>query len=145
MISPPVIAIASDHAGLEMKKQLAQTIREMGYEVEDLGTDCGASVDYPDFAASLCRRVLAHDHGMGVLICGSGIGMSMAANRHSGIRAALVHGGLEAQLSRRHNNANVLCLGARIIGIEAARDALTQFLQTEFEGGRHAARIDKLG
>jgi ribose 5-phosphate isomerase B len=140
-----IIAIASDHAGIEFKQQLAQAIKDLGFDVHDLGTDTPESVDYPDFANALCEWVLKHPESKGVLICGSGIGMSIAANRHKGIRAALVHNGLEASLSRKHNDANVLCLGARMVGIEVAKDALKQFVTTEFEGGRHAKRIEKIG
>ncbi len=139
------IAIASDHAGFELKEQLAQELQQLGFETHDLGPASTESVDYPDYANVLCEWVLKQPDGKGVLICGSGIGMSMAANRHKGIRAALVHSGLEATLTRKHNNANVLCLGARIIGIEVAKDAVKQFVTTGFEGGRHVKRIEKLG
>lgn len=138
------IVIASDHAGVELKSLLAKDIVQAGFTVEDLGPMDTMSVDYPDYAKKLCEWVLAHPGARGVLICGSGIGMSMAANRFSGIRAALVHNGLEASLTRKHNDANVLCLGARMIGQEVARDALHVFLTTEFEGGRHAGRIAKM-
>lgn len=116
----------------------------MGYEVEDLGPSTTDSVDYPDYAQALCGWVLGESSRFGVLICGSGIGMSMAANRFSGVRAALCHDGLSAQLTRRHNDANVLCLGARLIGVDTARDCLKQFLTTDFEGGRHERRVAKL-
>ena len=139
------IAIASDHAGFELKEQLAQELQQLGFETHDLGPASTESVDYPDYANALCEWVLKQPDGKGILICGSGIGMSMAANRHKGIRAALVHSGLEANLTRKHNNANVLCLGARIIGIEVAKDAVKQFVPTGFEGGRHVRRIEKLG
>ena len=139
------IAIASDHAGFELKEQLAQELQQLGFETHDLGPASTESVDYPDYANALCEWVLKQPDGKGILICGSGIGMSMAANRHKGIRAALVHSGLEANLTRKHNNANVLCLGARIIGIEVAKDAVKQFVTTGFEGGRHVRRIEKLG
>lgn len=138
------IAIASDHAGYELKEMLKQDIAHLGYELHDMGTGSTASVDYPDYAAALSQWVLGHPGAQGVLICGSGIGMSMAANRFSGIRAALCHNGLEAALTRRHNDANVLCLGARLIGSDVAKDCLRQFLATEFEGGRHAGRVAKL-
>lgn len=138
------IAIASDHAGVELKSLLAADMEKDGWKVEDLGPASTQSVDYPDFAKKLCEFVLANPGSKGVLICGSGIGMSMAANRFSGIRAALCHTGLEASLTRRHNDANVLCLGARIIGADAARDCLKHFLSTEFEGGRHEGRVAKL-
>ena len=137
------IAIASDHAGFELKEIVKGEIRALGFEVDDLGTNDTASVDYPDYANRLCERIAAG--GKGVLICGSGIGMSMAANRHKHVRAALCYNGLAATLSRKHNDANVLCLGARLIGIDVAKDTLKQFLTTEFEGGRHAKRVEKLG
>ena len=140
----PTIVIASDHAGVELKALLSQDMEKAGFGVEDLGPMTAQSVDYPDFAKKLCDWIVAHPGSKGVLICGSGIGMSMAANRFAGIRAALCHNGLEASLTRRHNDANVLCLGARLIGQDVARDALTIFLTTEFEGGRHAGRVAKL-
>ena len=140
-----VIAIASDHAGLELKAALAQEIKNLGFDCIDLGTKTPDSVDYPDVANVLCEWIGKNSGGKGVLICGSGIGMSMAANRYKGIRAALVHNGLEAQLSRRHNDANVLCLGARLIGVDVAKDCVKQFLAAEFEGGRHGKRVEKLG
>ena len=142
---PLSVAIASDHAGFDLKQQIVIFLGELGHAPLDLGPASTASVDYPDYARALAEAVLAGKAERGVLICGSGIGMSMAANRHKGIRAALVHGGLEARLSRQHNNANVLCLGARIIGIEAAKDALREFLATPFEGGRHQGRVEKMG
>lgn len=138
------IAFASDHAGVELKALLIKDLAQAGYQAEDLGPATTQSVDYPDYAKKLCDWVLAHPGSKGVLICGSGIGMSMAANRYYGIRAALCHNGLEASLTRRHNDANVLCLGARVIGTDVARDALMIFLNTEFEGGRHEGRIAKL-
>jgi ribose 5-phosphate isomerase B len=138
------IAIASDHAGFDLKETLKQDIAKLGFEAVDLGPTDTQSVDYPDFAAKLAEWMKTQPLAMGVLICGSGIGMSMAANRHKHIRAALVHTGLEAKLSRNHNNANVLCLGARIIGSEIARDCLSQFITTKFEGGRHEARVAKM-
>jgi ribose 5-phosphate isomerase B len=141
----PTIAIASDHAGFELKELLKNDIRECGFEVADLGTHDGLSVDYPDYANGLCDWITGHEDSKGVLICGSGIGMSIAANRHPNIRAALCRDGLSASLARRHNDANVLCLGARLTGSDVAKDALKQFLTTAFEGGRHAKRVEKLG
>ena len=142
-MTKPIIAIASDHAGYELKELLRHDMHQMGFEVEDLGTNGQQSVDYPDFANALAEWMKKHPDGRGILLCGSGIGMSMSANRHKHIRAALCHAGLEAQLSRRHNDANVLCLGARIIGSETAKDCVTQFLNTKFEGGRHDNRLTK--
>lgn len=137
------IAIASDHAGFDLKETLKQDIVKLGYEVVDLGPANTQSVDYPDYATKVADWLKNQPLGMGVLICGSGIGMSMAANRHKHVRAALVHTGMEAKLSRQHNNANVLCMGARIIGSDIARDCLEQFVTTKFEGGRHEARVAK--
>ncbi len=138
-----ILAIASDHAGVELKALLAADAHALGFKVEDLGPANTQSVDYPDYAKKLCEWVIANPGSLGVLICGSGIGMSMAANRFAKIRAALCHNGLSAQLSRRHNDANVLCLGARLIGQDVAKDCLNQFLTTNFEGGRHEGRLAK--
>lgn len=138
------IAIASDHAGVELKSLLLKDMALHGWQATDLGPGGHESVDYPRYAASLCHHVLSHSGCLGVLICGSGIGMSIAANRFAGIRAALCHDALSAQLSRRHNDANVLCLGARLIGTDTARDCLLQFITSEFEGGRHERRVAQL-
>lgn len=138
------IAIGADHAGLELKNQLKQDLAGAGFEVLDLGTDGPASVDYPDYAAKVASAVAEGRAAKGVLVCGSGIGMSIAANRNPKVRAAVVHDALSARLSRQHNDANVVCFGARLIGSEVARDALRVFLATDFEGGRHARRVDKL-
>lgn len=139
------IAIASDHAGFDLKSVLKQELEKLGFEPLDLGTDGPASVDYPDFGNKLAAALKAGEAKRGVLICGSGIGISMAANRHAHVRAALCHDGLSARLSRLHNDANVLCLGARLTGVDVARDCLMVFLGTEFEGGRHQNRVAKLG
>ncbi len=139
-----VVAIASDHGGYEMKTALKEELSSLGYAVLDLGTDSPESVDYPDFAHALAEAVTQGKAGRGVLVCGSGIGVSIAANRHSGIRAALCHNAETARLSRQHNDANVLALGERIIGMDVARECLKAFLETEFEGGRHARRVAKI-
>jgi len=139
------IAIAADHAGFELKALLRRELELAGYAVLDLGTDGPASVDYPDFGRKLAETVVRGEADKGIAICGSGIGISIAANRVPGVRAALAHDGLSARLAREHNDANVLALGARLIGVEAARDAVKQFLETPFAGGRHAARVAKLG
>ena len=139
------IAIASDHAGVELKTLLAGYLRELGYAAEDLGTHEKASVDYADYANTLAAWIRGDTERKGILVCGSGIGVSIAANRHAHIRAALCQDGLMAELARRHNNANVLCLGARLIGVEVARECVRRFLAAEFEGGRHASRVEKLG
>ena len=139
-----MVAIAADHAGVELKTQLKKELQSLGYEPLDLGTHSTESVDYPDFAHELAKVMKEGKAAQGVLICGSGIGISIAANRHAHLRAALCHSGLEARLARQHNNANVLVLGARIIGVEPAKDALRSFLKTEFEGGRHEKRVTKI-
>jgi ribose 5-phosphate isomerase B len=140
-----IVAIASDHAGYEMKTALKEEISSLGYGVLDLGTDGPDSVDYPDFAHALAEAIIKGLAERGVLVCGSGIGVSITANRHPGIRASLCHNVETARLSRQHNDANVLALGGRIVGIEVARNCLKTFLETEFEGGRHARRVAKMG
>jgi ribose 5-phosphate isomerase B len=144
-MNPKTIAIASDHAGFELKELLKKDLAKLGYAVEDFGTKDTQSVDYPDYAHALAEAIEKTPGSRGVLICGSGIGMSIAANRHKGVRAALVQSAEAAKLSRQHNDANVLCLGARLVSAEAAQDCVKQFLATEFEGGRHAKRVEKLG
>ena len=138
------IAIGSDHAGFALKESLVETLAQLGYETIDLGTDSADSVDYPDFAHAVAAALGAGKADKGVLICGSGIGISMAANRHPKVRAALVHDALGARMCRQHNDANVIVFGGRVIGIEVARDCLDVFLSTKFEGGRHQRRIDKI-
>jgi len=138
------VAIAADHGGVEMKRLLVAELESRGYSVLDLGTDSDASVDYPDYAQELALAIIGGRATRGVLVCGSGIGMSIAANRFPDIRAALVHDNLTARLCRQHNDANVLCLGARIIGPDVARDCLAAFLETKFEGDRHARRVAKM-
>lgn len=140
----PAVAIGADHAGFPLKAALAEALREMGHPVLDLGTDGTASVDYPDFAHAVCRAVAGGRARFGVLVCGTGIGMSIAANRHPEIRCALVHDATGARLTRAHNDANVLALGARMTGVEPALDALRAFLATPYEGGRHDRRLAKL-
>jgi ribose 5-phosphate isomerase B len=136
------IAIACDHAGLPLKEALKAALPDVKWL--DLGTNAPDSVDYPDFANKLAIALADGEADKGVLICGSGIGISIAANRHSHIRCALVHDVTGARLSRMHNNANVLALGARLTGVEVAKDAVQAFLATDFEGGRHQKRVDKL-
>lgn len=137
------VAIACDRAGLELKQFLIQSL-EKEVEFIDLGTNTTDPVDYPDFAKKVAVSVLNGEVECGVLICGTGIGMSMAANRYIGIRAGLCHNSLEARLTREHNDANILCMGARMIGNECALENLKVFLNTEFVGGRHLRRIKKL-
>ncbi|MDN3564251.1 ribose 5-phosphate isomerase B [Paeniroseomonas aquatica] len=142
--APFPIAIGGDHAGLPLKTILQQALAEAGHPLLDFGTNATASVDYPDFAHEVCAAVQDGRARFGVLVCGTGIGMSIAANRHGGIRAAVLHSTTEARLTRAHNDANVAAFGARLIGPEVAIDALRAFLETEFEGGRHARRLAKL-
>ena len=138
------VAIGSDHAGFDLKQVLAAYLAELGYEVLDLGTGGPESVDYPDFGKAVAKAVAAEKARFGVLVCGTGIGISIAANRNPQVRAALCHDHMTAELSRRHNDANILALGSRIIGVEVAKDCLRTFLTTPFEGGRHAGRVAKL-
>jgi ribose 5-phosphate isomerase B len=135
----------SDHAGRELRQLLVAALRGLGDDVEDLGTNDGASVDYPDYGAAVGRAVVAaKGQALGLVVCGSGIGISIAANKVAGIRAALVHDTYTAELARRHNNANVVAMGARVIGIGVAEAALRAFRDATFEGGRHGLRVDKL-
>lgn len=143
-MSETVIALASDHGGFALKAELAEWLKGRGESVLDLGPDSADSVDYPDYADRMAGAIRAGKAGLGVLICGSGIGISIAANRHRWIRAALCHDVTTAKLCRAHNDANVLTLGARIIGAEVAKDCLAAFLETPFEGGRHVRRVDKM-
>ena len=138
------IFAGSDHGGLSLKRFLVQRLQEWGHDVVDLGTHNEESCDYPDFAHAVAKAVLAEPGSRGLLVCGTGIGISIAANRHEGIRAALCHNSLEARLTREHNDANVLALGGRIVGEVLAEDILAVFLQTGFAGGRHARRLEKI-
>jgi ribose 5-phosphate isomerase B len=138
------IAIGADHAGYAAKEHLKAWLAERSHDVVDLGTNNEASVDYPDFASRVGRVVAAGEAPLGVLICGSGIGMSIAANKMAGVRAAHCTDGYQARVARQHNDANVLCLGARVSGFGVMEDALASFLGHGFEGGRHAARVEKI-
>ncbi len=139
------IVFASDHAGFALKHMLYQTAGEIGYEVVDLGTtDAENSVHYPEYGFAIARAIAGGDAELGIAVCGSGIGISIAANRQSGARAALCHDATTARLSRQHNDANILALGARIVGAEVALECMKVFLTTEFEGGRHAGRVAML-
>jgi len=138
------VAIASDHAGFAYKEMLKAEIESAGYKVVDLGTNGVESVDYPDFGYKAADSVAAGEADLGVIICGSGVGISIAANRNPKIRAALCFNGEMAKLARMHNDANILALGARIIDEETAKICLHEFLNTEFEGGRHKLRVEKL-
>lgn len=140
----PRIAIASDHAAYDMKAALTIWLRDLGHDVVDLGPHDTARVDYPDYGHALAAAVADGRADSGIALCGSGIGISIAVNRHPALRCALVSDGLSARLAREHNDANAIALGARLIGIETARDIVTQFLATPFAGGRHAGRVAKL-
>lgn len=137
------IAIASDRAGLELKTYIINELKEQ-YDFDDLGTNNQDPVDYLDYAIKVVDKILSGHSEFGILICGTGIGMSIAANRHKGIRAGLCHNSLEARLTREHNDANILCLGGRMIGKECALENVKVFLTTNFAGGRHTNRIKKL-
>ena len=138
------IAVASDHAGLNLKAALVPHLRERGHDVTDLGPSDGTSVDYPAFAESLSRAVAAGAYERGVLVCGSGVGMSIAANKVAGVRAVLASDEWTARMSRAHNDANVLCLGERATGVGLALAIADTFVDAAFEGGRHQRRIDQL-
>ncbi len=138
------IAIASDHAAIEMKSALADMMRDAGHEVDDLGPADSSSVDYPDYGYKLADAVASGTAERGVALCGSGIGISIAVNRNPACRSALVSETLSATLARSHNDANVIAMGARLIGIEQAKACLTAFLTTDFLGDRHQRRVDKL-
>ena len=139
-----MIVLASDHAAIELKEALKAVVERRGLECEDLGPVDHASVDYPDFAHRLAAAVADGSARMGILLCGTGIGMSMAANRHPGVRAALCHDAFTAAMARRHNDANVLCIGARVTGVGVAEQMVEIFLDSDFEGGRHGRRVDKI-
>ena len=139
------VAIASDHAGLPLKAHLKSVLIARGLEVLDLGTDGPESVDYPDFGRALAEAVTDGRAARGIAVCGTGIGISIAVNRHPGARAALCHDVTSARLCRQHNDANVLALGARTTGPATAEACLTAFLETDFDGGRHTRRVEKLG
>lgn len=138
------IALGSDHAGLELKEALAKRLVDLGHELEDLGTNGPEPVDYPDFGAAVGRSVAGGRAELGVCCCGTGIGIAIAANKVAGVRAAVVHDVTTARLAREHNDANVVCLGARTTGRLAALDAVETFVSVGFAGGRHQARLDKV-
>ena len=139
------VSIGADHAGFELKEKLKESLKAQGVEVTDEGTNSLESVDYPDFAAKVAREVAERRAEMGVLVCGSGIGMAIAANKVHGVRAANVSSEMEAQLSREHNNANVVAVGARFLQPEQAEKIVQTFLRTRFAGGRHEKRVEKIG
>ena len=138
------IALASDHAGFALKDELAAWLRDSGHVVIDLGTNSPDSVDYPEFGTRLGKAVASGEADRGIAVCGSGIGISIAVNRNPGCRCARVDDPLSARLAREHNDANVLALGARLVGPDMARACVTEFLGTEFAGGRHQRRVDQL-
>ena len=140
----PRIAIGSDHAGFPVKEAIRKHLEGEGYAVDDQGTSSGDSVDYPDFGKAVGERVATKQDDLGIVVCGSGIGISIAANKVPGIRAALAHNVLTAQLAREHNDANVLALGARIVTPAAALEMVQAFLNTPYAGGRHQRRLDKI-
>jgi len=141
---PEVIPIGADHAGVELKARLIQELRTLGYEPLDLGTSGTASVDYPDYAHDVAGRVERHEAERGVLLCGTGLGMAYAANRHPGIRAAVAWSPEIARLAREHNDANVLVLPARFVSEDEGVDILKTWLSTAFAGGRHSRRVAKI-
>jgi ribose 5-phosphate isomerase B len=141
---PITIAIASDHAAVALKRSLIEWLGEQGHAVLDLGADGESSVDYPDFGYALAEAIADGRASFGVALCGSGIGISIAVNRHPHARCARVSEPLSARLAREHNDANVIAMGARLIGVDMARDCVATFLTTEFAGGRHAGRVAKL-
>ena len=138
------IAVGSDHAGYSLKQRLATELRTLGHEVLDLGAHDADRVDYPDFGAAVGRAVADAEADLGVCVCGSGIGIAMAANKVPGVRAAPVHDATSARLARQHNDANVLCLGERLLDPDVAWEAVRAWLDAEFEGGRHVGRVAKL-
>ncbi len=139
------IALGSDHAGFSLKEEIKMWLEEAGHASVDVGTDDPErSVDYPDFAAGVARRVIEGEVDLGILVCGTGLGMSMAANKYSGVRAARCQDTYSARMARKHNNANILTLGERVLGAGLAREIVEAFLEADFDGGRHMRRINKI-
>lgn len=138
------IAIGSDHRGLKLKGIVADAVQELGYESQDFGCYDSTPVDYPDVAKKVSEAVASGECGYGILVCGTGIGMSISANKMRGIRAALCADSLSARWAREHNDANVLCLGAEVVGPGLAKEIVTTYLQAQFQGGRHARRVEKM-
>lgn len=138
------IVIGCDHAALELKNKVIAHLQEQNIEVTDVGTYTSASCNYPDYATALCKKIQAGEFELGILICGTGIGMSMAANKHNGIRAACCSDTFSARMTRMHNNANVLCFGERVVGTGLALDLVDTFIGTDYLGGRHEARVRML-
>jgi ribose 5-phosphate isomerase B len=140
----PRIALGADHAGFQAKESIKKYLEAAEYAVSDTGTSSGESVDYPDFAIKVARRVQQGEDDLGILVCGTGIGMAIAANKIGGVRAAVAHDALTAQLSREHNDANVLALGARVLSEHQLIEVVASFLSAQFAGGRHQRRVDKI-
>lgn len=139
------VAIGSDHGGLDLKEAVIATLNSLNLEYEDMGTHDRNSCDYPDFAQKVAESVASGRFEQGILICGTGLGMSIAANKVQGIRAALCNEIFSAQMARAHNDANILCLGARVVGAGVAQEIVKAYFGTQFEGGRHARRVEKIG
>jgi len=139
-----IFAVGCDHAGLELKRILIEALEQRGVRVLDVGTTSGDSCDYPDFAHAVAQAIEDGKATEGLLVCGTGVGMAMSANRHPDVRAVVCSEPFSARMARQHNNANVLCIGARVIGQGTALDVLEAFVSSTFEGGRHAARISKI-
>jgi len=135
------IAIGSDHAGFELKNQLVEYIKELGHEVQDFGTHEPTSVDYPTYAKIVSDEVVSNNFEQGILVCGTGVGISIAANKVKGIRAVVCSEPVSARLAREHNNANILCLGGRIVGLELAKTIVKEYINAKFDGDRHARRV----
>jgi ribose 5-phosphate isomerase B len=138
------LAIGADHAGFELKVALSAELGKLGYDIQDLGTDSLESCDYPDYAHAVSEAVEEGRADLGILVCGTGVGMSITANRHAGVRAVVCSEPFSARMARRHNDANVLCLGARVVGMGTVLDIVEGFLGTRFEGGRHSRRVSKI-
>ncbi|WP_044641339.1 ribose 5-phosphate isomerase B [Risungbinella massiliensis] len=138
------VILGSDHGGIHLKQELKFLLEEMGISYADEGCNCTDSVDYPDYAAPVAQKVAAGEYDLGILVCGTGIGMSIAANKVKGIRCAVVSDEFSARMSREHNNANILALGERVVGPDLAKSIVRTWLTTEFAGDRHARRVDKI-
>lgn len=138
------VIITGDHAGMTLRNEVKSVLDELGYEYEDVGADCTTSVDYPDYALPAAKRVASGEFDRGIFVCGTGIGVSIAANKVNGIRCALTHDVFSAKATRQHNDSNVLAMGERVIGPGLAREIVETWLTTEFEGGRHLNRINKI-
>ena len=138
------VAIGSDHGGLELKEHVIATLKELNLAYEDMGTHDRNSCDYPDYAQKVAAAVVSGKYDQGILICGTGIGMSIAANKVQGIRAALCNEIFSAKMARAHNNANILCIGARVVGPSVAQEIVKAYFTSAFEGGRHAQRVEKI-